>query len=161
MVVLSTKAGNTRRAQSNQGVVGLTFPNACVSCVFCSCNAKHLSNTESSALPLLCCELGAGEQPLACLMALQHDETAVDPAKPPRTAAQLIQDSNSGIKGSLQLKPDVPSVCLRLLCAAVALLQLKSFASELPSLLLDDALLQCCLHCLCWSTSGSDIISCS
>jgi len=45
--------------------------------------------------------------PLALPIASQHDATATDPARPPRTAAQLIQDSNSGIKGSSSLKAEL------------------------------------------------------
>ena len=45
--------------------------------------------------------------PLAFPMASQHDATATDPARPPRMAAQLIQDSSSGIKGSSSLKAEL------------------------------------------------------
>jgi len=45
--------------------------------------------------------------PLALPIASQHDATATDPARPPRMAAQLIQESNSGIKGSSSLKAEL------------------------------------------------------
>ncbi len=45
--------------------------------------------------------------PLALPIASQHDATATDPARPPRTAAQLIHESNSGIKGSSSLKAEL------------------------------------------------------
>lgn len=44
-----------------------------------------------------------GGAPLALPIASQHDATATDPARPPRMAAQLTQDSSSGIRGSLRL----------------------------------------------------------
>lgn len=50
--------------------------------------------------------------PLAIPIASQHDATATDPARPPRMAAQLIQESNSGIKGSSSLKAELGTAFL-------------------------------------------------
>lgn len=130
----------------------LALSKACPGWVSSSYIANCSSNSASLSLPL-CCKAGADAQPAACLMAWQHVLTATDPARPPRTAAQLIQDSSSGIKGSSWPKADAVMASCWLLCVAAGC----------PELLLVQLGLQCvcCLFWLCDSRGESKMACCS